>query len=91
MGRKHDIEFMPTYLKYKYIFFLISISGRIRIFFQLSRIRIRGQKFRILIPALNRLKLVIFISRSIYSTFKTISCPFFKPFRSGSGLPTVPV
>ena len=40
------------------MFFLISISGRIRsrirtrirIFFQLSRIRIRGKKFRILIP-----------------------------------------
>ena len=34
---------MPTYLKYKYIFFFISNSGRIRsriqIFFQLSRIR----------------------------------------------------
>ena len=37
---------MPTYLKYEYIFFFISISGRIRNIFQLSRIRI-------LIPAEN--------------------------------------
>ena len=50
-------NFIPTYLKYKYIFFFISISGRIRsriririLFFQLSRIRIRGIKCRILIP-----------------------------------------
>ena len=27
----YNIEFIPTYLKYKYIFFFISISGRIRI------------------------------------------------------------
>ena len=43
----YNIEFYPyyTYLKYKYIFFFISISGQIRSrirsrnFFQLSRIR----------------------------------------------------
>ena len=28
----YNIEFMPTYLKYKYAFFFISISGQIRIF-----------------------------------------------------------
>ena len=42
----YNIDFMPTYLKYKYIFFFISISGRIP-----DRIRIRGKKCRILIPA----------------------------------------
>ena len=36
---------MPTYLKYEYIFFFISISGWIR-----SLIRIRGKKCLILIP-----------------------------------------
>ena len=44
----YNIEFypyLPKRLKYKYIFFFISISGRIRS-------RIRGKKFRILIPAL---------------------------------------
>ena len=35
---------MPTYLKYKYFFFLISFSGRILI---------RGKKCRILIPDLH--------------------------------------
>ena len=33
----YNIEFYPNYLKYKYIFFFISISGRIR-----SRIQIRN-------------------------------------------------
>ena len=45
-------NFVPTYLKYKNIFFFISISGRIRSRIRF-RIRIRGKKFRILIPAFN--------------------------------------
>ena len=47
---RYNIEFYPYLPKIYYIFFFISISGRIRIFFQLRKIRIRGKKFRILIP-----------------------------------------
>ena len=43
---------MPTFLKYKYILFLISNYCLIRIFFQLSRIRIQGKKCWILIPGM---------------------------------------
>ena len=44
-------NFMPTYLKYKYIFFSsLRFQVGSGIFFQLSQIRIRGKKCRILIP-----------------------------------------
>ena len=65
---------MPTYLKYKYIFFLHSISGRIRIriFFQLSRIRIRGKKCRILIPDYKQRVKANLLLKKIYSIRKRI-------------------
>ena len=41
---------MPTYLKYKYIFFIFRFKVGSWFFFQLSRIRIHEKKCRILIP-----------------------------------------
>ena len=50
-------NFIPTYLKYKYIFFFISISGliRIRIFFSAELDPDPWKKCRILIPSLRDL------------------------------------
>ena len=60
---------MPTYLKYKNIFFFILISGRgSGISFQLSRVRIRGKKCRILIPA----KKYLFIYIKLFQSFLII-------------------
>ena len=48
----YNIEFYPTYLKYEYYFFFISISGRIRNIFPAEPDPIRGKRCRILIPDL---------------------------------------
>ena len=60
---------------YIYIFFFfLSISGRIRIriFFKLSRIRIRGKKYRILIPVFKEYKSKI--KRVILYSLVNLNC-----------------
>ena len=74
----YKIEFYAYLPKISiYIFFFILISGRIRIriFFQLSQIRIRGKKCRILIPGKDEEKIR-------YSTMKYELKKMFRFFSS---------
>ena len=81
MGYKSN--FIPTYLKYKYICssfrFQVGSGARSGFFFQLSRIRIRGKKCRILIPEKKFLNTISFMYLRWKNNQIFVMC-YFSPF-----------
>ena len=68
----YNIGFYAYLKKYKYISFRFQVGSGSGIFFQLSRIRIRGKKCRILIPDYKQRVKANILLKKIYSIRKRI-------------------
>ena len=66
-------------LKYKYIFFFITIEGRIRIFVQLSRIQIRGKKLLDPHPRSKVVFMSAFVSKYFHSGLRAQKSYRYRP------------